>query len=84
MARSSAHAKVLKLMQRPTGVTVEEIVQKFDLENEKQARGLVDRVRFKLSHDKKGHYDANRGTKVIKNVASHTFKAHKNLRLSGS
>lgn len=84
MATSNTHAKVLKLMQRPTGVTVEELVNKFDLSDPKQARGLVDRVRFKVSHDAKGHYDASRGTKVIRNIASKTFKAHKNLRLSGS
>lgn len=78
---TSVHAKVLKLMQRPTGVTVSEIVNKFDLESEKQARGIVDRLRYKVAHDKEGHYDAARGTKVIRNVAQGTFKAHKNLRL---
>ena len=79
---TSVHAKVLKLMQRPKGVTVGELVNKFDLETEKQARGLVDRVRFKVSHDTEGHYDAARGTKVIRNIDKGTFKAHKNLRCS--
>lgn len=78
---TSVHAKVLKLMQRPTGVRVDEIVNKFGLENEKQARGIVDRLRYKVSHDAKGHYDASRGTKVIRNVDRGTFKAHKNLHV---
>lgn len=52
--------QALRLMKRKNGASVELIRDKLDLENTKQARGLIDRLRVK-------------GVK-IKNISSHTFK----------
>lgn len=52
--------QALRLMKRKNGASVELLRDKIGLENTKQARGLVDRLRAK-------------GIK-IKNVSSHTFK----------
>lgn len=60
MAVAEKQINALKLMKRPNGATVELLVTKLDLENTKQARGLIDRLREK-------------GVK-IKNVSHHTFK----------
>lgn len=58
----------LKLMRRPNGASVDVIANKLELENTKQARGLIDRLRTK-------------GVK-IKNVGHCTFKAPRNPRTS--
>jgi len=56
----------LKLMARPNGASVDQIANKLNLDNTKQARGLIDRLRTK-------------GVK-IKNVGNCTFKATRNPR----
>jgi hypothetical protein len=85
MARvAKSHAHALKLMQRPSGVTTEELVKKLDLETDKQARGIVDRLRFRFGRTEDGTYNSDRGLRVIKNVGSHTFRADKRLNLRSS
>ncbi len=59
-AVKSNHEVALRLLKRPSGVTVTKLAEVLDLDSEKAARGIIDRLRFK-------------GVKV-KNVASHTFK----------
>lgn len=66
--------RALKLMQRPNGATVQHIAQTLKLENTKQARGLIDRLREKVANG-----DPERGTRLIKNVGGGTFKAHQRL-----
>lgn len=61
-------------MQRPNGASVQHLATVLKLENPKQARGLIDRLRDKVS---KG--DLDRGTRLIKNVGNGTFKAHTRL-----
>lgn len=84
MTRSNNHAVALKLMKRPQGVTVEKLVEELGLESDKQARGIVDRLRFKVGRQKDGTYDSSVGLRRIKNVGSHTFKADKRLNLHSS
>lgn len=73
MARQalSKQTKALRLMQRPNGATVEMIAEKLELDGTKQARGLIDRLRDKVSNG-----DPERGLRLIKNVGNGTFKAH--------
>jgi hypothetical protein len=85
MARiAESHVKALRLMQRPTGVTTEDLVKKLDLESDKQARGIIDRLRFRFGRDKDGNYNTERGLRAIRNVGSHTFKADKRLNPKSS
>lgn len=63
--------RALRLMQRPNGASVQMIVTKLDLDSPKQARGLIDRLRDKVSNG-----EPERGLRLIKNVGNGTFKAH--------
>jgi hypothetical protein len=66
--------RALRLMQRPTGASVDQLAKVLKLENTKQARGLIDRLREKIADG-----DLERGTRLIKNVGNGTFKAHTRL-----
>lgn len=74
MSAKSNQNRALKLMQRPTGASVEQIAEKLDLEGTKAARGLIDRLRDKVSNG-----DPARGLRLIKNVGNGTFKAHQRI-----
>jgi hypothetical protein len=75
MRNANNQVKALKLMQKPDGANVQTIAKVLRLENTKQARGLIDRLRDKLATEK----DPERGLKLIKNVGHGTFKASARL-----
>lgn len=74
MSKTNRQERALRLMQKPGGASVQQLASELKLANIKQARGLIDRLREKVSHG-----DPERGTRLIKNVGHGTFKAHSRL-----